>query len=352
MRTRAAVYAELGKPLLIDEVELPDPGPTQMLVKLFASGICHTQLHTLHNPETKTPLLLGHEATGVVVSAGSMTKHAREGDHVLLSFMPRRMRSAARPEAPLVRVRGQELRASGASSTWAEHVVVDETFVVPFDDGVATDVTAIIGCAVATGCGAVLNTAAVRPGSSVVVFGVGGVGLCAVQAAANVSAGPLIAVDVSDEKVEYAKRFGATHGINARTEDPVKRVLELTDGDTDFAFDAIGRPETIGWLLPCVRPAVPGWYPEGGMAVQVGVPRTQTHIPVIGDILPGSKTYRGTYGGSARPEHDYPMYVRWFKEGKLPLDLLVSRRFQLEDINEACDALERGEILGRAIIVF
>jgi Zn-dependent alcohol dehydrogenase len=350
MKTRAAVYVEIGKPMVIDEVELPDPSPTQILVKQFASGICHTQLHTLHNPDAKTPLLLGHEATGVVVAAGSQVRHVRAGDHVMLSFMPRRLRSAARPELPTLKVRGQALRASGASCTWSEDVVVDETFVVPLDTDVATDVTAIIGCAVATGCGAVLNTANVRPGDSVVVFGVGGVGLCAVQAAANVSAGPIIAVDLTDEKLEFAKRFGATHGINARTEDPVARILEMTDGGADFAFDAIGHPDTVARLLPSVRPAIPGWRPEGGTAVQVGVPRQQTHIPVIGDILPGGKVYRGTYGGSARPERDFPMYVRWFKQGKLPLDLLVSRRFKLEEVNEACSALERGEILGRAII--
>jgi Zn-dependent alcohol dehydrogenase len=351
MKTRAAVYVEVGKPMIIDDVELPDPSPTQMLVKQFASGICHTQLHTLHNPEVKTPLLLGHEATGVVISKGAQVTHVREGDHVLLSFMPRPMPLGVRPELPTVKVRGQEVRASGASSTWSDNVVVDQAFVVPMDPDVATDVTAIIGCAVATGCGAVLNTANVRPGDSVVVYGVGGVGLCAVQAAANVSAGPIIAVDVADDKLEHAKRFGATHAINARTSDPVAEVIALTGGGADFAFDAIGRPETVGWLLPSVRPAIPGWRPEGGTAVQVGVPRQQTHIGVIGDILPGGKVYRGTYGGSARPERDFPMYVRWFKEAKLPLDLLVTRRFKLEEVNEACAALERGQILGRAIIV-
>ena len=118
----------------------------------------------------------------------------------------------------------------------------------------------------------------------------------------------------------------------------------------DFAFDAIGRPETIAQLLPSVHPAVPGWWPEGGTAVQVGVPRQQQTIGVVGDILPGSKVYRGTYGGSPNTERDYPMYVRWFQSGKLPLDVLVSRRFKLEQINEACEALERGEILGRAIV--
>jgi Zn-dependent alcohol dehydrogenase len=352
MKTRSAVYVEIGKPMVVEEVELSDPGPTQMLVKLFASGICHSQLHTLHSPDARTPTLLGHEATAAVVATGAGIQHIREGDHVMLSFMPRALPNGVRPEPPTVRFRGQELKAAGQSSTWSEHVVVDQTYVVPLDKDVATDVTAVVGCAVTTGCGAVINTARVRPGDSVVVFGVGGVGMCAVAAAANISAGPIIAVDVSDDKLELARRFGATHGINSRREEAVPRILELTNGGADFAFDAIGRPETIAQLLPSVHIAVPGWRPEGGMAVQIGIPRQQTHISVVGDILPGGKVYRGTFGGSARPDHDFPMYVRWFKEGKLPLDLLVTRRFKLDEINAACDALERGEVLGRAIVEY
>jgi Zn-dependent alcohol dehydrogenase len=350
MKTRAAVYVEIGKPMVIDEVELPDPGPTQLLVKLFASGICHTQLHTLHSPDAKVPTLLGHEATAVVMGTGERVRGIREGDHVTLSFMPRHLPGGVRPELPAVKVRGQELRASGASATWSDHVVVDQAFVVPIDPTVATDVTAIIGCAVTTGCGAVINTAKVRPGDSVVVFGAGGVGLCAIQAAANVSAGPIIAVDVTDEKLEFAKSFGATHGLNGRNASVVDQIRELTNGGADFAFDAIGRAETIAQLLPSVRPAMPGWKPEGGTAVQVGIPRQPVSVGVLGDILPGGKVYRGTFGGSPTPERDYPMYVSWFKSGKLPLDRLVSRRFKLEQINEACDALERGDILGRAIV--
>jgi Zn-dependent alcohol dehydrogenase len=336
--------------MVIDEVDLPEPAPTQLLVKLFASGICHTQLHTLHSPDAKVPTLLGHEATAVVMGAGPRVRDIREGDHVMLSFVPRHLPGGVRPELPVVNVRGQELRASGASATWSEHVVVDQAYVVPMDPSVATDVTAVVGCAVTTGCGAVINTARVRPGDSVVVFGAGGVGLCAIQAAANVSAGPIIAVDVTDEKLEFARGFGATHGINGRDGRAVEQIREITGGGADFAFDAIGRPETIAQLLPSVRPAVPGWRAEGGTAVQVGIPRQQTNVSVLGDILPGGKVYRGTYGGSANPERDYPMYVSWFKSGKLPLDRLVSRRFKLEQINEACEALERGAILGRAII--
>src|SRR5262245_53822245 len=281
MKTRAAVYVELGKPMVIDDVELPDPGPTQMLVKLFASGVCHSQLHTLHSPTTKVPLLLGHEATAQVLARGSQVRHIDDGHHVMISFMPHRLPGGVRPEPPKVKVRGQELSISGSSSTWSENVVVDQAFVTRLDKSVATDVTAVIGCAVTTGCGAVINTAKVRPGDSVVVFGAGGVGLCAIQAAANVSAGPIIAVDVTDEKLEFARNFGATHGINGREGNAVERIREITNGGADFAFDAIGRPETIAQLLPSVRPAIPGWKPEGGTAVQVGIPRHQVSVGVL-----------------------------------------------------------------------
>jgi Zn-dependent alcohol dehydrogenase len=164
VKTRAAVYADLGKPMVIEEVELPDPGPTQMVVQQFASGICHTQLHTLHNPKTTVPTLLGHESTGSVLAMGRDVRGLREVDHVMLSFMPHQLPGGVRPELPTLRFRGQDIRAGGQSCTWSQHVVVDRAYVTPLDPGVPMDVTAVIGCAVTTGCGAVINTARVRPG--------------------------------------------------------------------------------------------------------------------------------------------------------------------------------------------
>ena len=352
MKTRAAVYVEFQKPLVVEEVELPDPGPTQLVIKQFATGICHSQLHALHNPKTIAPRLMGHESTGVVVSAGSAVSHVKEGDHVMVTFLPRSTVPGAMTPMPVLKWRGQEIRNHGNNSTWSETIVADANFVVPLDRSAPTDVTAVIGCAVMTGCGAVLNTARVQAGDSVVVIGVGGVGLAAVQAASNVSAYPIIAVDVDDAKLEFARRFGATHGVNSRTQDAVARVVELTSGGADFAFDAIGRQSTIATLLHFVRPGVAGYRPEGGTAVLVGVPRPEAALTVWDALLPGSRTFKGTNGGSPRPDHDLPMYVRWFQEGKLPLDLLVSRRYTLDQINDGIGALERGEILGRSIVVF
>ena len=352
MRSRAAIYVEFQKPLVVEDIELPDPGPTQLLIKQFASGICHSQLHALHNAKTLTPRLMGHESTGVVVSAGSEVTHVKEGDHVMVTFLPRSTRPGSQLAVPVLNWRDREIHSHGNNSTWAEAIVADASFVVPLDRSAPTDVTAVIGCAVMTGCGAVLNSARVQTGDSVVVIGVGGVGLAAVQAAANVSAYPIVAVDVDDSKLEFASRFGATHFANSRTEDAVARVIEITGGGADFAFDAIGRQSTVATLLDYVRPGVAGYRPEGGTAVLIGVPRPETTLTVMNALLPGSKTFKGTNGGSPRPDHDLPMYVRWFKEGKLPLDLLVSRRYRLDQINEGIGALERGEILGRAIVEF
>ncbi|HLG12707.1 MAG TPA: zinc-binding dehydrogenase [Dehalococcoidia bacterium] len=353
MKTRAAVHVEHGKPMVIDEIELPDPGDNFVIVKQFASGVCHSQLHQLHNPNQRVPIVIGHESTGVVTAKGRNVTHVKEGDHVMTTWLPRGAHEGYRDAEPtVVKFRGQEMRQGVFTSvfTWAEDVIVDSEYVVPMDKDVATDVTCIIGCAVMTGCGAAINTAKVRPGDSVAVFGVGGVGLCIVQAAANLSASPIIVVDLSDEKLEFAKQFGATIGINARTEDPIARIKEITGGGADFAFDAIGAKVTMEQILQCVRDGIFG-YSEGGTAMLVGVPQTTAELQ-MGQIFRGAKIYRGTVGGTGRPDRDFPLYVRWYKEGKLPLDKLVSRRYKLEEINQAVADLEQGKIAGRAILTF
>jgi Zn-dependent alcohol dehydrogenase len=253
-----------------------------------------------------------------------------------------------------VSYRGQTVKfgapAYTGTFTWSRDTVADQQMVVKLEPGVATDVTSIIGCAVMTGAGAALNAAQVRPGQSVAIIGVGGVGLSIVQACANLSAYPLIVVDLADEKLEFARKFGATHGINARNEDPVARIRELTGGGVDVAFDAIGLKVTMEQVLQAARDRRQGER-EGGQAVVVGVPHGEAAVPEMGMIFRG-KVYRGAPGGCSTPDRDFPLLVRWFKEGKLPLDLMVTRRYRLEQINEACDALERGQIAGRAIVEF
>lgn len=358
MKTRAAIHVGLGIPMAIDEIDLPDPGPTQVLIRQTASGVCHSQLHELHNPTPRWPMILGHESTGIVASVGAAVDHVREGDRVMVTWVPRKPSEGAPTPKPAQLTYGGKAIAYGAPEwtgvyTWAESVLVDEQFVVRFgdeDSAAPMDTTAIIGCAVMTGCGAVLNSARLRANESVAVFGAGGVGLCVIQAAANSGASPIIAVDLTDEKIEFAKRFGATVGVNAAGTDAIAQIRALTDGGVDFAFDAIGVASTMEQILFAARPGQIG-VSDGGTAVLVGVPHGDPpSIPMR--HLFGGKIYRGAPGGSSRPEHDFPIYLRWLREGRLALDQLVSRRYRLDEINEACLALERGEIAGRAIIEF
>jgi Zn-dependent alcohol dehydrogenase len=359
MKTPAAIFVESGKPMVVDDVDLPDPGPTQVTVRHFATGVCHSQLHELHRPNPTVPIVLGHESTGVVTAAGKEVSHLKEGDHVMVTWVQRNAtRHTPRPTPAVVTYRGQQVNFGAptftGTFTWARDAVLDQQMVVPLPSEVATDVTSIIGCAVMTGAGAALNAAQVRPGNSVVVIGAGGVGLSVIQACANLSADPIIVVDLTEEKLEFARKFGGTIGINAREVDPVARVRELMGGEltsgVDFAFDAIGIGVTMRQILEMARARRPGER-DGGVAVLVGVPHgDMPTLPM--HMLFGGKVYRGAPGGCSTPDYDFPLLVRWYKEGKLPLDLMVTRRYRLEQINEACEALARGEIAGRAIVEF
>jgi Zn-dependent alcohol dehydrogenase len=236
-----------------------------------------------------------------------------------------------------------------ASMTWCEATVAHQQYVVPLPADVPTDVTAIIGCAVMTGVGAAMNTARVGKGDAVAVYGAGGVGLCIIQACSVLGADPLIVVDIADDKLEFAKTFGATTTINGAKEDPVERIKQITNGGADFAFDAIGKQSTMEQILPSVKQGIVA-IREGGTAVLVGVPQTPATFQMRDFFL--ARTYKGSFGGSSRPDKDYPTFLQWFREGKLPLDRLVTKRYKLDEINEACRALSAGEIAGRSILVY
>ena len=359
---RVVVLPQEPGPLRIEELVLPDPGPHQVLVKQFASGVCHSQLHQMHNPR-KNPVLLGHESTGVVLAAGAEVRHVKEGDTVMVTWVPRDRDHADRqPERSVLDLPDGTAAFSQNVFTWADHTIADEQYVVSMPSSVPTDVTAILGCAVMTGAGAVYHTAGVRQGQSVAVFGVGGVGLSAINAAAVVEADPIIAVDLSDEKLEFAQKFGATIGVNASRGDAVEQIRDLTRRDdesdmagrpvagVEFAFDCIGVRQTMEQILPAVRSGVLGER-SGGVAVLVGVPQTPVTLDAR-DLLVNEKRYIGSIGGSCRPDRDFPMFLRWYGEGQLNLDELVTKRYKLEQINEATTALEKGQIAGRSIIEF
>lgn len=364
MPTSASVVVvpQESGPLTVEQVTLPDPGPHQVVVRQYASGICHSQLHEMHRERT-APVILGHESTGIVLQTGSEVNHVREGDTVLVTWVPRDVTATSRPAQGVTLDLPDGRQASTNNVfTWADHTIADEQYVVKVSPDIDREVTCIIGCAVMTGAGAVENTAAVKAGDSVAIFGVGGVGLSAVVAAKTLGADPIIAVDLDDEKLSFARQFGASHTINAGEENPIKAIRELTrqTGRTtmshqpvagaDFVFDCIGIRQTMEQIVPAARSGYFGAEP-GGTAVLVGVPTTPVELNAI-DVLVNEKKFIGSIGGSCRPERDFPKYLRWFDEGLLDLNALVTERFAIEQINEATAALEEGRISGRAILVF
>lgn len=347
--------------LRIEELLLPDPASTQVVVKQYASGICHSQLHQMQRPRS-APVVLGHESTGVAMKIGSEVTHVKEGDTVLVTWVPRDVETAqGLPLRAQLNV-NDGIAISENVFTWADHTICDQQYVVKADPNIKKDVTAIIGCAVMTGAGAVINTANVQSGQSVVIFGVGGVGLSAVVGAKVAGANPIIAVDLDDGKLEFAKAFGATHGINASKVDPVAAVHEMTQksdqftmlkqpvSGADFAFDCIGLRQTMEQIVPACRSGHFGAR-DGGTAVLVGVPSTPVELDAI-DILLHEKHFIGSIGGSCAPDRDFPQFLEWEANGSLNLDAMVTARYRLEQINEATNALQKGLIQGRAILEF
>ena len=359
---RVVVLPQETGPLEVISLDLPDPAPYQVIVKQYASGVCHSQLHQMHNPRV-SPVILGHESTGVVIKTGSEVSHVRQGDTVMVTWVPRDAANTTRAPLPVaLDLPDGSVAKAGNVFTWADTTIADEQYVVKVNADINKEVTAIIGCAVMTGAGAVENTAGVKAGESVVIFGVGGVGLSAVVAAKAVGANPIIAVDLDEQKLKFARQFGATHTINAADGNPIDKIRELTTNPdkrsfrglpvsgADYAFDCIGLKQTMEQIIPAVKSGFFGAEP-GGTAVLVGVPQTTVELNA-GDILVNEKKFIGSIGGSCSPDRDFPKYLQWYEEGMLDLDCMVTERFTIDQINEATKALENGEIAGRAILVF
>lgn len=349
MKSRAAIHVGHGKELVVDEINIPDPQPDQVIVKLYSSGVCASQLHQMHNPDTPTPGLLGHEGFGIVTQIGSDITHLKVGDAAIVTWVPREP-VPGRWRAPSAGVTWNETPLEGSTFTWCEDAIVWGGYAVKVDNDAPKDLSSIVGCAILTGAGAVTHTAKVRPGESVAVFGVGGVGLSAIQMAAVVNAYPIIAVDIDDEKLKFAKKFGATHTVNSAKVDPIATVIEMTNGGVDYAFDAVGLRITNEQILPVTRSGGSGADNIGGMAVMIGMPGPEMTL-WPGHFMFHQRQYRGSLGATY-PDKDFNMYLRLYKEGKFPLDKLVTKRYKLDDINEACDDLQSGKILGRAILEF
>jgi Zn-dependent alcohol dehydrogenase len=358
---RVVVLPEKSNVLRVEDIELPEPGPTQVEVRQFASGICHSQLHQIDWKRVNT-LLLGHESTGIVNKVGEAVTHVKKGDIVLLTWVPRNPVAGETPPEGIVLEVSDGLARTNNVFTWADVTLADQQYVVKVDPGIARDVTAIVGCAVITGAGAAVNSANIQAGQSVAIFGVGGVGLCAVAAAKVAGANPIIAVDLDDQKLGFAKNFGATHGINASRENPVEAIHALTGKENAYTFakapvsgadvvlDCIGIPKTISQMLASCRKGQVSVRP-GGVAVLVGLPVEKVELNGM-DLILNEKSFIGSAAGSCKPDEDIPRFLDWHDKGQLDLDTLITQRYKLDDINEAVSALRSGEILGRAIIEF
>lgn len=364
---RAAVFRDVGRPLEIEEVEVAEPGPDEVLVRLAASGVCHSDLHVLNGdwPSVSTPLVLGHEGAGVVERVGDGVDSVGAGDPVVLSWLPGcgrcRYCRTGRPHlcrgaaktvfenvmadgTPRLRIGEEGVRSFLTVGSLGEYTVVPESGAIPVDRGIALDRAAMVGCAVSTGVGAVINTARVSAGDGVAVIGCGGVGLSVVQGCVAQAADPLIAVDTGADKLELARKLGATHTVAAGDVDPLAAVAEITGGEgVDFAFEAIGSKATIEQAIELLA--------AGGAAVIVGIPAEGVAVELDPVALSGEeRRVIGCNYGSCNPPVDFPRLLALSEHGRLDLDALISRRLPLEQVNEAFAAMERGEGVRNVIV--
>ncbi|HEY3721965.1 MAG TPA: Zn-dependent alcohol dehydrogenase [Acidimicrobiia bacterium] len=358
---KAAVLEEVPGELVVDEVQIGSVGPREVLVQTVAAGICHSDLHFMEGKyPCPVPAVLGHESAGIVEAVGSEVSYLRPGDHVIscisgfcgtcgycLSGRPNLCDKdglAADPSGPPRLRRGdQSVYQFFDLSSFAEQLLVHENMLVKVRPEMPLDKAALIGCGVTTGVGAVVNTARVRPGESVAVIGCGGIGLNAIQAAAIVGAGRVIAVDRVASKLQLAKEFGATDVIDASEVDPVMAVIELTGGGVDHAFEAIGLKVTAEQAFTMLR--------KGGTATVIGMVPFGERLEIDAFQLLLEKKLQGSNMGSNRFRVDMPQYVEWYLAGRLKLDELVSAVIPLAQINEGFAALKTGEV-ARQLISF
>ncbi|MCG7362507.1 zinc-dependent alcohol dehydrogenase family protein [Roseomonas sp. ACRSG] len=375
MKTRAAILRRAGlprpyaesRPLSIEEVELRPPGPEEVLVKIAAAGVCHSDLSGINGDRPRPlPVALGHEASGVVVQAGSAVTDLAEGDHVVMSFLPVcghcpscsegraslcEPGHAANGAGTLLSGRrrivcdGVEINHHSGVSAFSEYSVIHRRSIVKIDPEVPLVHAALFGCAVMTGVGTVLNTCAVRPGQSVAVIGLGGVGLSAVLGAVAAGAGLIIAIDLSAEKLRIARDLGATHAFLANDPGIQEAVRDLTRGGVDHAIEMAGVPAAFELAFRLAR--------RGGTTATAGLPNPKStfRVPPV-PLVAEERVIRGSYMGSCVPSLDIPRYVSLFRSGKLPVDRLLSSTGPLDEINAAFDRLDQGEVVRHVVVMF
>jgi S-(hydroxymethyl)glutathione dehydrogenase/alcohol dehydrogenase len=357
---RAAVLPAAHEQLAVETLAVRDPREGDVLVRIGASGVCHSDLHAINGDlPMPTPCVLGHEGAGTVEAVGSGVRHVAVGDHVVLNWVPFcgscwycqsgrnylcEMGYVKAMAAEVFHQNGTTVGQFAGIGSMAEYTVVPESACIPIDADIPLDRACLIGCGVMTGVGAVFNTAQVQPGESVAVFGAGGVGLNVVQGAQIAGANPIIAVDLNDKKLALAKQFGATHTVNGGATD-APSAIHLTNGrGVDYAFEVIGRPEVVTQAFLAVR--------RGGKAIVVGVPPAAEMFSLPGMLFPlAEKSLIGSLYGSALMARDVPRLIALYRAGRLKLDELITRRYALAQVNDAFAAMEKGEV-ARAVLVF
>ncbi|MBV7332837.1 Zn-dependent alcohol dehydrogenase [Chloroflexi bacterium TSY] len=359
---KAAVCRAYDQPLVIEEVELDAPQTGEVKVRVVACAICHSDVHLIRGDwSAELPLVAGHEAAGVVEAVGPGVTGVQVGDHVVMSLLRSCGRCffcykgdthlcegefALQSETRLHDKQGDPIHQSIKTAAFAEYAVVDQSQLVPIPKEISLDSASLLACGVITGLGAVVNTAKVGTGESVAVVGIGGVGLNAIQGAVLSGAQPIIALDLLENKLQAARDFGATHTINSAEEaEPAAAVQALTGGrGVDYAFVTVGSPQAVAQAITLIR--------RGGSLVLVGIPDDKaTHSLLLAQTVWKEQRVLSSSMGSTRLSVQVPQLVELYQHGRLKLDELISRRYPLEEINEAIDSMERGEAL-RNVIVF
>lgn len=361
--TRGLVFGGAGHPLEIENLVLDEPRGSEVLVRMVASGVCHSDLHVIDGEwERPANVVLGHEGAAIVEALGPdvPSDSLREGDLVVLAWtapcgsctacqraepwlctQPRGSGHRLRNEdVRLRRTDGTPIGAYSGIGTFGERQVVAHEAAIPIDPGMPPEIAALVGCAVTTGFGAVVNTAGVRAGESVVIIGAGGVGLSAVMAARYADAGPIVVIDTNPDKLQLARRAGATHVIQPSE---VGAIGELTDGGADHVLEAIGITDTVEQAIDLVR--------TGGIVTLVGMtPQGERAGIDVYRFVEDGKQLRGSNYGSATPAVDFPRIASLYAEGRLPLDLLVTERIGLEGVEGALDAMRHGDGARRVVV--
>ncbi len=359
-KARGAIARTPGAPVSLEEFMIDDPGPNEVLVRILASGVCHTDLGVKMGVYGTSgyPFLLGHEGAGVVEAVGPGVTRHKVGDHVILAWRapcgecrfclagkPNFCSASLNAEKRMRTMQGETLNPVLGIGTFCTHTLVHAEQAIGYDPALPAPQMSLIGCGVMTGVGAALYTAGVTPGSSVAVFGCGGVGDSVIQGARLGGATTIIAVDIDPRKLEWAKDFGATHTVNAKEVDPIARIKELTGGNgVNFSFEAVGKPQTLEQALFCRDLA--------GTCVLIGVPGPGPTLTLdLQRFFDTGGHLCVSWYGDCLPTRDFPLLAEWYRQGQLKLDQVVSRTISLDETDEAFAAMERGETL-RSVIVF